>query len=385
MKSQSKLIAPVIAIVRQAIPSLAALFLLAACEHPPVETQQGGFRGTGMEQVRNPRLTSTAASRAIPVSLPASSPGGQPASAAYQNVKVLGNLSVGEFTRTMVAMTTWVSPTQGCAYCHNLANLASDEKYTKVVARRMLEMTQHVNATWKSHVAETGVTCYTCHRGEPVPSQLWFTPAPPAAAFLGNKAGQNAPAPSVGYASLPNDPFTTFLAGDANIRTVSTSALSSGNRHSIKETEWTYGLMMSMSQSLGVNCTYCHNSRSFTSWDTSPPARAVAWHGIRMVRDLNNNYVIPLADTLPPERHGITGDGPKLHCATCHQGQSKPLAGAKMMKDYTAALMPTPATAPTESTQPPASDIGAPQGEPSPEATSPKKGGEEPDPSAPAT
>jgi photosynthetic reaction center cytochrome c subunit len=36
----------------------------------------------------------------------------------FQNVKVLGDLPVGEFTRTMLAMTAWVSPKEGCTYCH---------------------------------------------------------------------------------------------------------------------------------------------------------------------------------------------------------------------------------------------------------------------------
>jgi len=38
--------------------------------------------------------------------------------------------------------------------------------------------------------------------------------------------------------------------------------LPSGNRSSIKQTEWTYSLMIHMSESLGVNCTYCHNHGS---------------------------------------------------------------------------------------------------------------------------
>jgi photosynthetic reaction center cytochrome c subunit len=48
----------------------------------------------------------------------------------YQNVKVLGDVSVAEFTRIMVAMTQWVSPKQGCGYCHNLQNLADDTRCT---------------------------------------------------------------------------------------------------------------------------------------------------------------------------------------------------------------------------------------------------------------
>ena len=31
------------------------------------------------------------------------------------------------------------------------------------------ELGGHVNAN-----AEVGVTCYTCHRGQPVPSEIWF-------------------------------------------------------------------------------------------------------------------------------------------------------------------------------------------------------------------
>ena len=82
----------------------------------------------------------------------------------------------------MTAMTNWVSPQQGCAYCHNNENLASDELYTKVVARRMIQMVRHINADWKQHVAGTGVTCYTCHRGQPVPANVWFqNPGPPQA------------------------------------------------------------------------------------------------------------------------------------------------------------------------------------------------------------
>jgi len=205
-----------------------------------------------------------------------------------------------------------------------------------VVARRMLEMTRHINADWKVHVADTGVTCYTCHRGNNVPSNVWFE-SPEAQAItgvLGNPAGQNKPAPDVGLASLPNDPFTPFLQGAENIRVVGTTALPEGNRTSIKQTEWTYGLMMHMSKSLGVNCTYCHNSRSFAEWETSSPQRATAYYGIRMVRDLNVEYLGSLSGVFPPNRLGPNGDVPKLNCATCHQGAYKPLYGADILQNH---------------------------------------------------
>ncbi len=328
---------------------------VASCERPSTVEKQEGFRGTGMVDVQNAQRTDVKlASNVVPRPLPPTAAGGPPASAAFKNLKVLDNVSVGEFTRTMLAITNWVAPTEGCAYCHNLADMASDEKYPKVVARRMIQMTQHINADWKQHVADTGVTCFTCHRGNPVPKQIWFQhPDPVRSTFAGNKGGQNMPTPAVGLTSLPYDPFSTFLLNDTDIREVSQTPLPAGNKRTIKQTEWTYALMMNISQSLGVNCTYCHNSRSFTDWEQSSPPRATAWYGIRMVRDINNNFLVPLQSTLPPERYGPAGDGPKASCATCHQGVNKPLYGASMLQDY-AVFRGTPAAAPTRNEQPPA-------------------------------
>ncbi len=311
--------------------------LLAACERPPVDTVQRGYRGTGMEQVYNPRLMAEqAALHEAPAPLEPASPDGPKAGQVYQNVKVLGDQSVAEFSRTMVAMTNWVSPKQGCVHCHNVQNFADDSLYTKVVARRMLQMTQKINSDWQSHVAKTGVTCFTCHRGEPVPKEVWFQPLAPKGEnnFAGNLAGQNAPAASVGLASLPNDPFSAFLLGDAPIRVAGKQALPDGNRQSIKQTEWTYSLMMHMSKSLNVNCTQCHNTRAFGEWDNSSPPRLSAWHGIRMARELNLEHMLPLTDTFPVARLGPGGDVAKVNCATCHQGAHKPLYGAEMAKHH---------------------------------------------------
>lgn len=320
-----------------AVGLLAAALLLAGCERPPIDTIQHGFRGTGMVQVYNPRTVEAQQPLNVaPASPPAASPDGPKASQVFQNVKVLGDLSVTEFARHMVSITAWVSPKEGCTYCHVGENFADDSKYTKVVARRMIQMTQHVNADWKTHVAQTGVTCYTCHRGNPVPANVWFKAEPQtrAASLVGNDAGQNAAAMSVGLASLPYDPFTPFLLEDKPIRVNGTTALPTGNRMSTKQTEWTYGLMAHMSTSLGVNCTFCHNSRNFSSWEDAPAQRVTAWHGIRMARDLNNTYMTPLTATFPANRLGATGDVAKVSCGTCHQGAYKPLNGTSMLAGH---------------------------------------------------
>ena len=175
------------------------------------------------------------------------------AGAVYKNVQVLKDESVGNFTRLMASITTWVAPTQGCAYCHDVNNMAADTVYTKVVARRMIQMVQHVNVDWKTHVAETGVTCYTCHRGQPVPANIWFNNPGPvqAGGFAQTPAGKNHPTAVAGDTSLPFDPFTPYLEHDQDIRVVAQQALPGTDRQSIKQTEWTYALMMNFSQSLG--------------------------------------------------------------------------------------------------------------------------------------
>jgi len=304
---------------------------------PELEAVQYGYRGTGQVQLYDTKtMAKLGAANVIPVSLPSLGNGGPPASAVYKNVQVLKGVSVANFTRLMASITTWVSPTQGCAYCHDTNDMASDSLYTKVVSRRMLQMVQHINSDWKQHVAATGVTCYTCHRGQPVPANIWFNNPGPAQAGGVAQApnGKNHPALQAGVTSLPFDPFTPFLEQAANIRVEGTTPLPTGNLQSIKQTDWTYALMMHFSDALGVNCTFCHETRQFSDWSQSSPQRVTAWYGIRMVRDLNNDYLDPLKSVFPAPRLGPEGDSPKVNCATCHNGVYKPLFGVSMVKDF---------------------------------------------------
>jgi photosynthetic reaction center cytochrome c subunit len=314
-----------------------SLLCLAGCERPSPETIQGGYRGLGMEQLVNKRIDAAkAAQNEVPTAIPAAPADGPLASSVYQNIQVLKDLNVAQFTRVMVAITQWVAPPdQSCNYCHG-ANMASDERYTKVVSRRMLQMVRHINSDWKDHVGATGVTCYTCHRGNAVPQNVWFTNPGESSTtgLIAGNAGKNKPSAAVGLTALPYDPFTMYLLADKNIRVVSTTALPDADRSSIKQTDATYALMIHMSESLGVNCTYCHNTRSFAAWDSSTPKRTTAWYGIRLARDLNNDYLTPLTATFPQHRLGVLGDVAKVNCATCHQGVFKPLYGVSMAKDY---------------------------------------------------
>jgi photosynthetic reaction center cytochrome c subunit len=355
--------------VALAVLAVIGVGLAFTFEKPVTDSVQHGYRGTGMVQVYNRlALEGQAPVNRVPEAQPPVEQAGQPASAVYENVKVLGNVDANEFLRLMTAMTEWVSPdngdpNQGCAYCHNLENMADDTKYTHKVSRRMIQMTQHINTNWKTHVQDTGVTCYTCHRGQNVPNGIWFDGEQKGyTGLVGNRAGQNIPAPAAGLASLPSDPFSPFLSREEEIRVIGGTALPTGNRTSTKQTEWTYSLMMHMSTSLGVNCTYCHNSRSFSQWDQSSPQRNVAWYGIRLARDLNDNFLDPLQPVYPPHRLGPLGDAPKSNCTTCHQGAYKPLYGAQMLKDYPAFALPPAQSAAAPADTKTAATKGEPKG-----------------------
>ncbi|MBU1211819.1 MAG: photosynthetic reaction center cytochrome c subunit [Alphaproteobacteria bacterium] len=314
----------------------------------PSDKTQVGYRGIGME-VNTNRKTSAAlaALNAVPEPQPpleAAEMEGPRASEVYKNVKVLGHLSEAQFNRVMAAITEWVSPEQGCAYCHGEdGNFESDAPYAKVISRRMFEMTQYINGDWQKHVGQTGVTCYTCHRGKNVPENIWFdNPERNAGRMVGNANGQNkAGVKLAAFSSLPVDPLSKFAGGKEHpIRVQDQVAITKDFDKTIQDAEWTYSLMMHMSQSLGVNCTACHNTSTFGNWQQSTPQRVSAWHGIRMVGDLNAKFLDPLKDAYPAARLGPTGDAPKANCATCHQGVQKPLYGANMLKDYLASLTP---------------------------------------------
>lgn len=349
---------------------LGVAMLLAACERPPMDSSQSGYRGTAMGQVSNPRLEAVKQeAQPLPAPVPElpSPPGSPLAKDVYKNVKVLGDLPVGEFTRTMLAMSNWVAPKQQCVYCHAPGeDMSSDKLYTKVVARRMIQMTQHINSDWAQHVGKTGVTCYSCHRGEPVPSQAWFQPEPlrSAGGATAESGGHNHPSRQAGLSAIDVDVLSRYLVGPGEpLRTAGTQALPYGNPATIKQTENVFGLMVHMSQSLGVNCTHCHNTRSHAQWQESPLTRTTAFHGIRMAQDINNAYLLPLTDTFPADRLGPNGDVAKVSCATCHQGLSKPLNGAPLLKDHPVlakqTALATAAAAPAASLAVPAGTLGA--------------------------
>ena len=90
----------------------------------------------------------------------------------YKNLKVLGAMPDNQFLPSMRLFTAALGVP--CEFCHE-ENRASDNNAMKLVARSMITMTLQLNKT--SFSAGTGVTCFTCHRGELVPARLQTLPA----------------------------------------------------------------------------------------------------------------------------------------------------------------------------------------------------------------
>lgn len=324
---------------------LAGVGLAFTFEGLPVTSIQLGWRGVGQIVQYNARTQRReVALNTLDEPQPEIEASGELSAKAYENVKVLGDVDSNEFLRLMAAYATWIAPTEGCAYCHSAVNMAEDSVYTKTVARRMTQMVRYINANWGEHVGKTGVTCNTCHRGHGVPVNNWFIRTPGAASHgsAETNSGMDLAAPTAGGSALPSDAFTPFLLSAAQIRVQSPTALPTGDRQSIPQAEWTYSLMVHFADSLGVSCNFCHNTRAFGDWSQSTPNRVTAWHGIRMVRDLNNAFMVPLTGVFPAGRLGPSGDVAKINCATCHQGAYKPFYGASELQSYPELKGPAP-------------------------------------------
>jgi photosynthetic reaction center cytochrome c subunit len=219
------------------------LFGLLVALYQQTQPVQRGFRGTGMVLMYKPDVIARQeAINKYPKPLRAAKTDGPLASEAYQNVQVLGDLTQGQMVRLMLSIKSWVAPDVGCNYCHNAPDYASDVKYTKRVAREMLRMTRHINADWTQHVkanGATGVTCFTCHRGQPIPAKTWFISPSRSqlqVGFSNLKSSVHPATPAAANTVLAPDALSEFLLGSKPIRVVGPTALTTTDRHIIQDT-----------------------------------------------------------------------------------------------------------------------------------------------------
>ena len=142
------------------------------------DSLQTGPRGTGMSVPEfeadlakpDPGIAGFLATTSAPV-IPQG--GEEAARTARENVPPgLEDLTVENYDRLLAAMRAWTG----------IPDLFENpDSYQTAVGHTMIAMTRTINEEWAGHVnanKQVGVTCYTCHRGQPVPSDIWFRISP---------------------------------------------------------------------------------------------------------------------------------------------------------------------------------------------------------------
>ena len=340
---------------------LGTLFvLLVPPWHAPVAGHQLGFRASSMIQF-DPTVARSIAINTPPAAPPDGAYGvpaaqladTRPVEAAYPDVQATKGITAGQFMTMHVATTSWVAPQQGCAFCHAGTDYKADTKPQFKAARVMTGMVRTINADWQQHVAPSGVTCYTCHRGQNIPPVVWFPEQQPNPnRFIAVQEPWHESASTV-RDFFPTSSFEEYLLQDTRGRGQSYTALptslpGAGPRATIV-VKRLYEMMMQMSDGIGVNCGFCHNSRAFFDWKQSTPNRWVGLSGIRMTRTLNHDIILPLLLTMPQTRETVNGGNPPVipakeaglqngdglvNCETCHYQAPKPLEGRNMVQAY---------------------------------------------------
>ena len=85
----------------------------------------------------------------------------QTAAERFKNVKILKDVPASQFLDAMGSFTLALG--KNCEFCHVRGKDELDDKKEKATARKMIEMTHHINEG--SFNGKTEVRCYTCHKG----------------------------------------------------------------------------------------------------------------------------------------------------------------------------------------------------------------------------
>ncbi len=100
------------------------------------------------------------------------------AMADFKNLQVLPkSMSKDELKAYMKAQSKSLGVE--CDYCHDVPDMASDKNGKKLIARKMMQMTNEMNDKWLKGMKDADknkVTCGTCHQGHEQPPK--WVPGP---------------------------------------------------------------------------------------------------------------------------------------------------------------------------------------------------------------
>jgi photosynthetic reaction center cytochrome c subunit len=94
--------------------------------------------------------------------------GTEPAEKIFRHIEVLKGKPASRLPGMMAALTGLLGVR--CSHCHVPGRWESEEKHAKQVAREQFAMQATINSRYFR--GENKITCWTCHRGQPVPESL---------------------------------------------------------------------------------------------------------------------------------------------------------------------------------------------------------------------
>lgn len=284
------------------------------------------------------------------------------------NVQVLVGMNTSQIWQYM---TAYVSPGLGvgCQYCHNVNNFASEEYPQKARARSMLRLVNDVNKefivnlpNWRGNY----VQCATCHNNQPVAmegfSRQFDQSVPPIKVTVDPLDDKGMAV--IDPAAKPEELRDPLLLKDAVLYYVSnyqvwkpydpsdpesgrgSLALTYEQGRTQDQVTINQNVMNHMGWSLGVGCTFCHNSRNFVAYETDPAGNLAnpeyaynklkAQRMLQLTTWLQANWVkygaagyptIPATGASEINYRTIEGQVYNVPgCYTCHQGNSVPKA-----------------------------------------------------------
>jgi hypothetical protein len=153
--------------------------------------------------------------------------GDKPVEQTRKNIQVLKGLPESQLFTVMNFIRSSLGVS--CAYCHvnsggDKWEWEKDDKPTKVIARKMMQMQFALNQGNKDIFATTGgVTCYTCHRGQTKPAVMPSLPQPPpAGGAAGEAKTETAPLPTVDQVL---DKYVQAIGGEAAFKKLNTRVM----------------------------------------------------------------------------------------------------------------------------------------------------------------
>jgi photosynthetic reaction center cytochrome c subunit len=261
----------------------------------------------------------------------------------------------------------------GCQYCHDLNNFAADTYEEKISARNMLYLVSDLNSqfivtlpNWQGNY----VQCATCHNNAPANLEAFGTqfiksvPDIPVTVELLDENGQRVLDPALkpeeirGQVGLQDavlwyiynyQIWKPFDPADPESGRGSL-ALTFNGGPTQEQVTINQNVMNYNSWSLGVGCTFCHNSRNFVAYEldaAGPLTNSLAGYNklkaqqmLLMTTWIAENWpslgAIPV-DEIPSELQGgasrfsyqTLSDGQVYNvpgCYTCHNGRNIPRA-----------------------------------------------------------